>query len=88
MRSCGRSLAKDQEAGRDTGSIKDVQWQGDHGVDQAGVEEGVTDQVFVVGFALFALRTALEIGFVVKLRLATEEHALRADDAGSTGLQQ
>ncbi len=82
---------QDEEAGGHARAVEDVQRQGDDGVHQTGVEQGLADFVFIIGLAAFYLRIAVVVelaGFLLDLRLAAEKHALRADDAGAAGLRE
>lgn len=88
----GRTLlAEDEQAGGHTGSVEDVEREGNHGIDQPRLEQRLADEVLVVGLATFHSRIAVVVELprlLLDLRLAAKEHTLRADDAGAAVVRE
>jgi hypothetical protein len=84
----GRALfTQDQKAAGDARPIENIQRQGNHGVDQPGVEQGLPDQMFVVSLAALQLWITVVIELarlLLELGLAPKKHALRANNPSAT----
>ena len=76
--------AQDQQARGHSCAVEDVERQRDDGVDQSGLEQRPPNEMLVVGLAPPHLGFPLGVEVAclfLDFRLASEEHALRADDA-------